>query len=97
MVCIVQRAEHILQMFVMSVQVIHFCPALYSFVVNEMKKSVILVLNKADVAPVELVTAWKLYFQEKYPLLRIVCFTSRPHDACAAGSDPGGGRYGCLC
>jgi len=78
-------------MFISSVQMIHFCPALYDYVVNEMKKNVILVLNKADVAPVELVAAWKAYFGEKYPLLRIVCFTSRPRDVCAAGFDPGSG------
>jgi len=61
-----------------------------------MKKNIILVLNKVDFAPVELVTAWKSYFTEKYPLLRIVCFTSRPRDACAAGSDPGTGECGCI-
>jgi len=73
---------------------IHFCPALYRHVVNELKKNVVLVLNKVDVAPVELVTAWKSYFREKYPQLHIVCFTSHPRDVCAIGSDPGSGQ--CL-
>jgi len=94
---IVHRANGFLEVYAAFVQMIHFCPALYNYVVNEMKKNVILVLNKVDVAPVELVTAWKSYFQEKYPLLWIVCFTSRPRDMCAAGSDPGCGQYGCLC
>jgi len=75
------------------VQVICFCPALYHYVVNEMKKHVILVLNKVDLAPVELVTAWKAYLKEKYPQLHTVCFTSQPRNVCSTGSDPGNGRH----
>jgi len=76
--------------------VVHFCPALYNYVVNEMKKNIILVLNKIDLAPVELVTAWKAYLTEKYPQLHIACFTSHPKDVCSVGFDPGTGRYSVL-
>jgi len=84
------------QVIVYFIQVVHFCPALYSYVVNEMKKHIILVLNKVDLAPVELVTAWKSYLKETYPLLHIVCFTSHPRDSCPVGLDPGSGRYSVL-
>lgn len=73
-------------------QVVHFCPALYNYVVNEMKKSAILVLNKVDIVPVELVTAWRAYFKERYPQLHIVCFTSHPRDVTSLSSDPGSGE-----
>lgn len=55
-----------------------FPPSLYDYVTKELKKDFILVLNKIDLAPAELVTAWKFYFQEKYPELHIVMFTTLP-------------------
>ena len=61
-----------------------------------MKKHMVLVLNKVDLAPVELVTAWKAYLKEKYPQLDIVCFTSRPKDIHSVGSEPGSGQYSLL-
>ena len=76
---------------------LHLCPALYNYVVNEMKKHIILVLNKVDFAPVELVSAWKAYLKEKYPQLYIVCFTSHPKDVCSVGSDPGSGQCSVHC
>ena len=71
---------------------VHFCPALYNYVVNEMQKHIIVVLNKVDAAPVELVMAWKMYLKQQYTRLHIVCFTSRPRDVCAVGSDPVNGQ-----
>uniref|UniRef100_A0A8C4RNW1 Guanine nucleotide-binding protein-like 1 n=1 Tax=Erpetoichthys calabaricus TaxID=27687 RepID=A0A8C4RNW1_ERPCA len=58
--------------------VLHFPPALYSFIRTDMKKSLILVLNKIDLAPPALVVAWKHYFHSIFPELQIVCFTSFP-------------------
>lgn len=61
--------------------VLHFSPALYDFVTKEMKKNLILVLNKIDLAVPSLVVAWKHYFQSKFPEVHIVCFTSYPRDS----------------
>ncbi|XP_075769564.1 guanine nucleotide-binding protein-like 1 [Pelodiscus sinensis] len=58
--------------------VINFSPALYDFVTKEMRKNLILVLNKIDLAPPALVVAWKHYFQTRFPQVRVVCFTSYP-------------------
>lgn len=55
-----------------------FPPLLYDYVINILKKEFILVLNKIDLAPAPLVVAWKEYFQERYPELHIVMFTSLP-------------------
>ncbi|CAM5105107.1 unnamed protein product [Natator depressus] len=61
--------------------VINFSPALYDFVTKEMRKNLILVLNKIDLAPPGLVVAWKYYFQTCFPQVHIVCFTSYPQQS----------------
>ncbi|GAB6020129.1 Guanine nucleotide-binding-like protein 1 [Chamberlinius hualienensis] len=53
-----------------------FPPALYNHVAQELKKSVVLILNKIDLATPSLVVAWKHYFQNKFPHLHVICFTS---------------------
>ncbi|KAK6469967.1 guanine nucleotide-binding protein-like 1 [Huso huso] len=67
--------------------VLHFSPALYDYVTVEMKKSLILVLNKIDLAPPALVVAWRQYFQQRFPEVLIVCFTSFPQNR-GEGRDP---------
>ncbi|EDO38877.1 predicted protein [Nematostella vectensis] len=57
---------------------LHFSPALYEYVLKDLKKKFILVLNKVDLVSPELVTAWKCYFQSKYEHLSVVCFSSFP-------------------
>ncbi|CAH1169968.1 unnamed protein product [Phaedon cochleariae] len=57
---------------------IMFPPSLYEYVTKTLKKDFILVLNKIDLAPASLVVAWKHYFQNKYPNLHIVMFTTVP-------------------
>lgn len=58
--------------------VLHFSPALYDYVTQDLGRALILVLNKTDLAPPSLVVAWKHYFQEKFPQVHVVCFTSYP-------------------
>lgn len=55
-----------------------FPPSLYEYVTKDLKKEFILVLNKIDLAPASLVVAWKSYFEEMYPSVHIVMFTSLP-------------------
>ncbi|KAK6627312.1 hypothetical protein RUM44_009789 [Polyplax serrata] len=55
-----------------------FPPTLYKYVCEELKKDMILVLNKIDLVPPELIVAWKHYFLQHYPTLKIVTFTSLP-------------------
>ena len=55
-----------------------FPPSLYRYVTDTLKKDMILVLNKVDLAPAPLVLAWKHYFQEKFPEIHVLMFTSYP-------------------
>lgn len=55
-----------------------FPPSLYRFVTEKLKKDMILVLNKIDLAPAPLVVAWTHYFLDKYPGLQVLQFTSFP-------------------
>lgn len=58
--------------------------------IDDLGKSLILILNKTDMAPPSLVVAWKHYFQEFYPKIHVVCFTSYPRDP-AEEQDPSAG------
>ncbi|XP_042303277.1 guanine nucleotide-binding protein-like 1 isoform X2 [Sceloporus undulatus] len=60
--------------------VINFSPALYDFVTKQMKRNLILVLNKIDLAPPALVVAWKHYLRNRFPEVHVVCFTSYPQN-----------------
>jgi ribosome biogenesis GTPase A len=73
---------------------LHFSPALYDYVTKKLKKHLILVLNKIDLAPPAMVVAWRHYFQQKFPDLQIVCFTSFPKNLEELQqSDPGKGQF----
>ncbi|XP_063982221.1 guanine nucleotide-binding protein-like 1 isoform X2 [Diachasmimorpha longicaudata] len=58
--------------------VLMFPPYLYNYVTNDLKKDMILVLNKIDLASPALVLAWREYFQLHYPKIHILFFTSYP-------------------
>jgi ribosome biogenesis GTPase A len=54
----------------------HFPPALYNHIVNDLKKMVIIVLNKIDLVQAPLVIAWQSYLKSQYPEAHIVPFAS---------------------
>jgi ribosome biogenesis GTPase A len=53
----------------------HFPPALYRYCLS-FKKPVILILNKTDLVPEEIVDQWEAWFNARYPGLRLVRFAS---------------------
>ncbi|KAJ6646673.1 Guanine nucleotide-binding protein-like 1, partial [Pseudolycoriella hygida] len=55
-----------------------FPPSLYEYVTKDLKKKMILVMNKVDLVESKVVLAWKKYFEEVYPDLAVVLFTSYP-------------------
>lgn len=65
-------------------KVLHFSPALYSYVTKTLHKSMIVVINKIDLAPRALTVAWKHYLLTKFPELKIVLFSSNPSEAAYA-------------
>ncbi|RWS21979.1 guanine nucleotide-binding protein-like 1 [Leptotrombidium deliense] len=56
--------------------IFHFPPGLYDYVVHELKKQIILVLNKVDLVPASLVLAWIEYMKNKFPKLYVTPFAS---------------------
>lgn len=54
----------------------HFPPALYEYIVRDLQKMVIIVLNKVDLVPASLVVAWRSYLKSQYPEVHIVPFAS---------------------
>lgn len=54
----------------------HFPPSLYNYIVNDLHKIVIIVLNKVDLVPASLVVAWKSYLKSQYPEVHIIPFAS---------------------
>lgn len=55
-----------------------FPPSLFDYVTKDLKKHMILVMNKVDLVESKVVLAWKKYFEEVYPNLHVVLFTSYP-------------------
>ncbi|XP_053675557.1 guanine nucleotide-binding protein-like 1 [Anopheles nili] len=55
-----------------------FPPALYYYVTEDLGKGMMLVINKIDLVESEVVLAWKRYFEQKYPHIKVVLFTSYP-------------------
>ncbi|ELR25337.1 GTPase of unknown function subfamily protein [Acanthamoeba castellanii str. Neff] len=58
----------------------HFPPSLYSYVAKDHKKPIMLVLNKIDLVPEDVLHQWVEYFEKRYPLLKVVTFTSYPNE-----------------
>ncbi|KAK7157593.1 hypothetical protein R3I93_008936 [Phoxinus phoxinus] len=58
--------------------VLQLSPAVYHYITGELKKYMILVLNKVDLCPAPLVLAWKHYLTKQFPHLHCVGFTSHP-------------------
>ncbi|KAF9923087.1 Guanine nucleotide-binding-like protein 1 [Linnemannia zychae] len=60
--------------------VIHFPPSLYNYVVNDMKRKLVVVFNKIDLVAPSTVFAWTQYFKEEFPELHIATFSCYPPD-----------------
>lgn len=58
----------------------HIPESLYNQVVQELKKPLIIVLNKIDLVPQAAVTAWVAYLKGKYPAAVVVPFTASGAD-----------------
>ena len=57
----------------------HLPPSLYRYVVELLKKPVIMVLNKIDLVTSSRLTDWKNFLSKEYPGVAIACVTSFPH------------------
>ncbi|KAI6656893.1 hypothetical protein LOD99_16195 [Oopsacas minuta] len=59
---------------------LHFSPSLYSHVVKDLNKFLVLVLNKSDLVPASVAIAWKHYFTKNFPGTHVICFSAYPDD-----------------
>ena len=73
---VIEMSEVVLLIADIRHPIFHFPPSLYNYVTNEKNKSMILVLNKIDLVPAQVVVAWQHYLNKKYPKLFIVPFAS---------------------
>ncbi|KAK3088227.1 hypothetical protein FSP39_016369 [Pinctada imbricata] len=84
---VLEMSDVILLIVDIRYPVLHFSPVLYSYVTERLHKHVIVVLNKIDLVPASVVTAWKHYLLEKYPYLKVVLFTSFPKEYIQGGEN----------
>lgn len=54
----------------------HFPPALYQYVVRDLKKPLILVLTKIDLVPNSHIEVWTKYFTQTFPSLHVTSYCS---------------------
>ncbi|KAI9282231.1 hypothetical protein BY458DRAFT_543950 [Sporodiniella umbellata] len=57
---------------------LHFPRSLYNFITQDLKKSIIGVFNKVDLVSSFTVFAWKKYFEQTFPQLKIATFSCYP-------------------
>lgn len=60
--------------------ILHLPPSLYRYMRDELKRDIIIVLNKVDLSPPPLVAAWHSYLKLTFPDAHIVCFTAFPKE-----------------
>lgn len=56
---------------------LHIPPSVYELVTRELKKPMVVVLNKVDLVPAAVVELWKQYLATRFPLCTFLCFSSR--------------------
>ena len=78
---VVEMSDVFLVIVDLRFPVLHFPPTLYQYITRETNKSMILILNKIDFVPAALAIAWKQYFAETYPSLKVILFGSAPRAA----------------
>jgi len=73
---VIERSDILLLVVDARFPLFHFPPSLYNFVVKELKKPMILILNKTDIVDKRIVDEWEKYFMEKYTSIKVVRFSS---------------------
>ncbi|GFR78050.1 guanine nucleotide-binding protein-like 1 [Elysia marginata] len=69
--------------------VLHIPPRLLTYVMNDLRKKAIVVLNKIDLVSPILALSWKRYLETKLPGLQVVFFSSNPREvSLGSGVDP---------
>lgn len=75
---VIERSDVLVIVADIRFPALHFVPDLYHYVSDTLGKGVVLALNKCDLVPAHLLSAWQRYFTETYPNLAIAMFSSFP-------------------
>ncbi|KAG3035674.1 hypothetical protein JG687_00003057 [Phytophthora cactorum] len=74
---VTERATHVVVVADVRNPLLHIPASVYDLVTKELKKPMVVVLNKVDLIPTAVVQLWKRYLAGRYPLAQLVCFSSR--------------------
>lgn len=84
---VLERSDVIVLVADIRYPALHFVPDLYYYITQETDKGIVLALNKCDLVPLDVLNAWKNYFQQTYPDLAIALFSSFPDSKLAPSDD----------
>ncbi|GMF37088.1 unnamed protein product [Phytophthora fragariaefolia] len=74
---VTERATHVVVVADVRNPLLHIPASVYDLVTKELKKPMIVVLNKVDLIPTSVMQLWKRYLATRFPLAQQVCFSSR--------------------
>ncbi|KAG6623680.1 Guanine nucleotide-binding protein [Phytophthora cinnamomi] len=74
---VTERATHVVVVADVRNPLLHIPASVYDLVTKELKKPMVVVLNKVDLIPTSVVQLWKRYLATRFPLAQQVCFSSR--------------------
>ncbi|KAG7393238.1 Guanine nucleotide-binding-like protein 1 [Phytophthora pseudosyringae] len=74
---VTERATHVVVVADVRNPLLHIPASVYDLVTKELKKPMVVVLNKVDLIPTAAVQLWKRYLAGRFPLAQFVCFSSR--------------------
>ncbi|KUF97592.1 26S proteasome non-ATPase regulatory subunit 1 [Phytophthora nicotianae] len=74
---VTERATHVVVVADVRNPLLHIPASVYDLVTKELKKPMVVVLNKVDLIPTAVVQLWKRYLAGRFPLAQLVCFSSR--------------------
>ncbi|RLN49351.1 hypothetical protein BBJ28_00005417 [Nothophytophthora sp. Chile5] len=74
---VTERATHVVVVADVRNPLLHIPASVYDLVTKELKKPMVVVLNKVDLVPSTVVQLWTRYLAARFPLCQLVCFSSR--------------------
>jgi len=87
---VVEMSDIVLLIVDIRHPLVHFSPALYHWVNDELKRPMVLVLNKIDLVAPDVVRAWEAYFHQRFPGLHTASFSCYSLDTFAFSDDKDG-------
>jgi ribosome biogenesis GTPase A len=74
---VTERATHVVVVTDIRNPLLHIPASIYDLVTQQMHKPMVVVLNKIDLVPPQVVELWKAFLAKRFPKCQLVCFSSR--------------------